>query len=102
MPVIKRNMNVIHPGAVLKLELIKTNGLTVSEIASTLGVSRQTVSNILNEKAEITPEMALRIATVFGGTPEIWLHLQSKYNLEKAAKKLKHFKLKPYRYKHTA
>lgn len=50
------------------------------------GVSRQTVSNIINEKAGISPGMALQIATVFGGSPDIWLQLQSKCNLQKAAK----------------
>jgi antitoxin HigA-1 len=65
-------------------------------VAGMLKVSRQAVSNIINEKADISPEMALRIASVFGGTPEIWLRLQAKYDLEKAAKKISHFKLIPY------
>jgi addiction module HigA family antidote len=52
-----------------------------------LKVSRQAVSNIINEKADISPEMAVRIAIVFGGTPEIWLRLQAKYDLQIAAKK---------------
>ena len=90
-------MPIIHPGEILKSELIETNGLTVTEVAAMLKVSRQAISNIINQKADISPEMALRIATVFGGTPDLWLRLQAKYDLEKAAKKINGFKLMPYR-----
>jgi addiction module HigA family antidote len=84
---LKRSMRVIHPGELIKSELIKSTGLTVTEVAAMLKVSRQAVSNIINEKADISPEMAVRIAIVFGGTPEIWLRLQAKYDLQIAAKK---------------
>ena len=90
-------MPLIHPGEFLKTELIETNGLTITEVATMLKVSRQALSNIINKKADISPEMAMRIATVFGGTPDIWLRLQAKYDLEKAAKKVSGFKLVPYR-----
>ena len=90
-------MPVIHPGEILKSELIEANGLTVTEVAAMLKVSRQALSNIINQKADVSPEMALRIATVFGGTPDIWLRLQSKYDLDIAAKKISGFKLIPYR-----
>ena len=95
---VKRNMPVIHPGELLKDELIEATGLTVTEVAGMLKVSRQAVSNIINEKADVSPEMALRIATVFGGTPDIWLRLQTKYDLAKAAKKISDFKLMPYKH----
>jgi antitoxin HigA-1 len=62
-----------------------------------LKVSRQALSNILNEKADISPEMALRISKVFGGTATIWMNLQSSYDLEKAEKKIKQIKLTRYR-----
>ena len=90
-------MPIIHPGEFLTSELIEANGLTVSEVAVMLHVSRQTISNIINEKSYISPEMALRIATVFGGTPDIWLRLQAKFDLQIAAKKVKQIKLIPYR-----
>lgn len=96
---IKRNMHVIHPGELLKAELIEATGLTVTEVAGMLKVSRQAVSNVINEKADVSPEMALRIARVFGGTPDIWLRLQAKYDLEIAANKISHFKLMPYKHK---
>lgn len=92
----KRNMPVIHPGALIKSELIEATGLTITDVAGMLKVSRQAVSNIINEKADVSPEMALRIAMVFGGSPDIWLRLQSKYDLEIAATKISHFNLIPY------
>ena len=98
MAIVKRNMQVIHPGELLKAELIEATGLTVTEVAGMLKVSRQAVSNIINEKADVSPEMALRIARVFGGTPDIWLRLQAKYDLEIAEKKISHFKLIPYQH----
>ena len=73
MNTLKRSMSIIHPGEILKSELIDSNGLTITEVASMLKVSRQALSNIINQKADISPEMALRIATVFGGTPDLWL-----------------------------
>ena len=88
----------MHPGQLIKAELIEATGLTVTQVAGMLKVSRQAVSNIINEKADISPEMALRIARVFGGTPDIWLRLQAKYDLEIAANKISHFKLVPYHY----
>jgi|ERR1035437_1107961 addiction module HigA family antidote len=102
MNTIKRGMPVIHPGEFLKSELVAANGLTVSEVADMLQVSRQAVSNIINEKADISPEMALRIATVFGGTADIWLLLQSKYDLQMAVQKIKRLKLTPYQHSRTA
>ena len=95
---IKKGIRNIHPGEYLREELIAANGLSVTEVAAMLKVSRQAVSNITNEKADISPEMALRIAKVFGGTPDIWLRLQAKYDLAKAAKKISHFKLMPYQH----
>lgn len=96
MALLKRNMPVIHPGEMLKSELIEANRLTVTEVAGMLKISRQALSNIINQKADISPEMALRIATVFGGTPDICLRLQAKYDLEVASKKISRFKLMPY------
>jgi addiction module HigA family antidote len=102
MAEIIRGMRAIHPGEILKSELIEENGLTISEVAEMLKVSRQALSNILNEKADISPEMALRISKVFGGTATIWMNLQSSYDLEKAEKKKKQIKLTPYRPGNTA
>ena len=94
---LKRKMRIIHPGEVLREEIIEAKGLTITETARLLGVTRTNLSNITNEKSDISPEMAYRIALVFGGTAEIWANLQTKYNLHEAAQKVKAFKLKPYR-----
>ena len=93
---LKRNMRNIHPGEILREDVINANDLTVTEAAKLLGVTRTTLSNILNQKSDISPEMCFRISTVFGGTPEIWANLQSKYNLASVSEKVKHFKLLPY------
>ena len=102
MNTIQRGMPVIHPGEFLRSELLEANSLTVSKIAEILQVSRQAVSNIINQKADISPEMALRIATVFGGTADIWLNLQSKYDLNVAVKKIQRLKLTPYQHARIA
>lgn len=102
MNTIKRELPVIHPGKLLLAELIEENKLSISEVAKMLHVSRQTVSNIINEKSVISPEMALRISTVFGGSPDIWLRLQAKFDLQIAAKRVKRIKLTPFRQERTA
>lgn len=94
---IKRSLPIQHPGRIIRGELIDARKMTITEVATLIKVSRQAVSNVLNGKAEITAEMALRISTVFGGTPEIWLRIQSAFDLEKAAKKIKRLNLEAYR-----
>lgn len=93
---LKRKMRPIHPGEILKEEVIEANDLKVTAAAKLLGVSRVNLSNILNQKSDISPEMAYRIAKVFGGTADIWANLQTKYNMQKAAEKMKNLKLMPY------
>ncbi|WP_334311606.1 HigA family addiction module antitoxin [Dolichospermum planctonicum] len=55
--------------------------MTVTELANILGVSRKTVSEIVNERASVTPNIALRLASAFQTTPELWLNLQQKFDL---------------------
>jgi addiction module HigA family antidote len=98
----KRAMRHIHPGEILREEVIYANELTVTEAAKLLGISRQSLTKIIHEKSDITPEMSFRIAKVFGGTPDIWANLQTKYNLHLAAEKTKELDLKPYHYQHSA
>lgn len=73
-----------HPGEVLKELCMEPLGLTVTEAAAGLGVSRKTLSAILNGRAGISPEMALRLAQAFGTTPESWLNQQMIYDLDVA------------------
>ncbi len=98
----KRAMRHIHPGEILREEVIYANELTVTDAAKILGISRQSLNKIIHEKSDITPEMSFRIAKVFGGTADIWANLQTKYNLHLAAEKTSELNLKPYDYKHSA
>ncbi|MCP5046148.1 MAG: HigA family addiction module antidote protein [bacterium] len=76
-----------HPGGILKRHYIEPLSLTISQIAKDLGVSRKAVSKIVNEKGSITPDMALRLSRAFNTTPELWLNMQTKYNLWMAEQK---------------
>jgi addiction module HigA family antidote len=91
-----RKMRTIHPGEILREEVIKANDLTVTKAAKLLGVTRTNLSNIMNEKSDISPEMAHRIAYVFGGKADLWANLQTKYSLSKVADKVKGFHLRPF------
>lgn len=71
----------MHPGELLREDILPALGRSKVEIAKLLGVSRQALYNIIDEKAPITPPMALRIAKLTGSEPEIWLSLQQTYDL---------------------
>jgi len=73
--------NPPHPGSVVLRECIEPLGLTITEAAQALGVTRNTLSELVNEKRGISPEMAVRLAKVFGGTEEGWLVQQAQYDL---------------------
>ena len=73
--------NPPHPGGVVLRQCIEPLGLTITVAAAALGVTRNTLSEIVNEKRGISPEMAVRLAKVFGGTEEGWLVQQAQYDL---------------------
>lgn len=73
--------NPPHPGEVLKELCLEPLGLSVTRTAEALGVSRKTLSAILNGRAGISPEMALRLSKAFSTTPESWLNQQMHYDL---------------------
>lgn len=81
-----RMYNPPHPGEVLRELCLEPLGISVTEAASGLGVSRKTLSAILNGRAGISPEMALRLSRAFDTTPESWLNQQVQYDLWKAEK----------------
>jgi len=81
--------NPPHPGEVLKALCLEPLGLSVSEAATALDVSRKTLSAILNRRAGITPEMALRLSIAFNTTPESWLMQQIQYDLWRAGHRRK-------------
>jgi antitoxin HigA-1 len=78
-----------HPGVILRNHYLAPRGITVSELARASGLTRKHVSNIVNGSAPISPESALRISTVLGTTPQLWLNLQSRVDLYDARLKLK-------------
>ena len=73
-----------HPGEVLREDVIKPLGLTVTDAAKRLGVTRKTLSAFLNGKSSLSPEMAVRIAKATRTIPESWLYMQAKIDLWKA------------------
>jgi addiction module HigA family antidote len=70
-----------HPGDILKEMYIAPLGVTVTKVAEALGVTRKHVSAIVNGRAPVTADMAVRLAGVFGTEPEIWVNLQAQYDL---------------------
>jgi len=75
-----------HPGEILYEEIIKANRLTVQHAADLLHTTRPNLSSIINGKSAVTPNMAIRIARVFGGNASLWMRLQMSYNMRKAEK----------------
>ena len=73
--------NPPHPGLTVRHDCLEPLGLTVTEGAKVLGVTRQALNNLVNGKAGISPEMAVRLSKAFGATPETWLRLQMAYDL---------------------
>jgi addiction module HigA family antidote len=74
----------MHPGELLREEILPALGRPKSEIARLLGVSRQTLYDLLDEKQPVTPGMALRLGKLCGNGPDLWLNLQKRYDLHRA------------------
>ena len=83
-----------HPGEVVREFCIKPLGLTVSDAARGLGVSRKTLSALLNGRFGISPEMAIRLSKAFGGSAESWLIQQTQYDLWQAMLRADEIKVK--------
>ena len=73
--------NPVHPGAIVRFDCLGPLGLSVTEAARVLGVSRQTLNNLVNGKAGVSAEMAVRLSKAFGSEPGFWLRLQVNYEL---------------------
>ena len=71
----------VHPGVLLREDVLIPLGLTVTKAANDLGVSRKTLSELINEKASLSPDMAVRISKATKTSPESWLNMQSKLDL---------------------
>lgn len=76
----------VHPGALVRHDCLEFFGLSVTAGARVLGVSRQALNNVVNGRAAISPEMAIRLTKAFGSTPETWLAMQMAYDLAQARK----------------
>lgn len=76
-----KELRPVHPGEILREELLPAVGKTKAEIARLLRVSRQALYDILDEEKPVTPQMAFRLAKMFGSSPEFWLGLQQRYDL---------------------
>jgi len=79
--------NPPHPGLSVRHDCLEPLGLSVTEGAKVLGVTRQALNNLVNGKAGISPEMAVRLAKAFGSSPETWLGMQTDYDLAQVRKR---------------
>ena len=85
----ERKVRPTHPGEMLREDFLPDYGLTVSSFAKALGVSRQTINELLRERRAVSPAMALRLSRLFGNTPEFWLNAQRAVDLWEAARTIK-------------
>lgn len=86
--------NPPHPGLTVRHDCLEPLGLSVTEGAKVLGVTRQTLNNLVNGKAGISPEMAVRLSKAFGSRPEVWLGMQADYDLAQVLKRKDAIKVK--------
>lgn len=77
-----------HPGEMLREDFLPDYGLTVAALAEAVGVSRQSINELLRERRSISPQMALRLARLFGNSPEFWLNAQQAVDLWDAAQEI--------------
>lgn len=84
----RRKRRPTHPGEILREEFLPDYDLTTAQLADALGVSRQTVNELLRERRAVSPEMALRLSCLFGNSATFWLNLQREVDLWDAANAL--------------
>ena len=77
----ERMIRPTHPGEMLREDYLPDYGLTAASLALALGVSRQSINELLRERRAVSPQMALRLARLFGNTPEFWLNAQRAVDL---------------------
>jgi len=86
-----------HPGRLILEEILQPLGLTITSGAKILRVSRRALNNLVNQRAGISPEMAIRLAKAFGSTAQTWLRMQSNYDLAQALKSENKIRVRRYR-----
>ncbi|MFZ5792263.1 MAG: HigA family addiction module antitoxin [Pseudomonadota bacterium] len=89
--------NPPHPGGIVRRQCLEPLGLSVTEAAKGLGVTRQALSELINERTGVSVEMAVRLSKAFGSSPETWLGLQMAYDLWQARDKLRHIAVERFR-----
>jgi len=101
-----RLKNPAHPGGFIKHEIIEPLGLSVTAAADVLGVTRATLSTLLNERAHLSPEMALRVEKAFGVSMDTLMRMQNSYDIAQTRKREGEIKVAPFKGKsvepHTA
>ena len=85
----ERKVRPTHPGEMLREDFLPDYGLTVSSFAKALGVSRQTVNELLRERRAVSPSMALRLSRLLGTSPDFWLNAQRAVDLWDAERSIK-------------
>ncbi|MCL4855538.1 MAG: HigA family addiction module antidote protein [Bryobacteraceae bacterium] len=90
-------LNPPHPGDFIRTEIIEANGLSVTEGASILGVSRPTLSSLLNGKADLSGDMALRIEKAFGVKMDTLMRMQNSYDISRTRKRAEFIKVQRFR-----
>ena len=92
--------NPPHPGKVVRVSCLEPLGLSVTEGAKALGISRQALSNLVNGHSRISAEMAVRLAKAFGSTTETWIRLQAAYDVSQAQARESEILVEPYEPRH--
>ena len=85
----KNGLPPVHPGEIIREDILPEVGLSVTAAAKALGVSRQMVHDILAARRPLSAVMCLKVSRLFGGTPEFWMRLQAEYDLKKVARNKK-------------
>ena len=86
-----------HPGSFIRHEVIEPLGLSVTDAAEALGVTRATLSTLLNERAHLSPEMALRVEKAFGVSMDTLMRMQNSYDIAETRKRAAEIKVAPYK-----
>jgi addiction module HigA family antidote len=89
--------NPPHPGGIIRRQCLEPLGLSVTEAAKGLGITRQALSDLLNEKAGISVDMAIRLSKAFGSSAETWLSLQTAYDLAQARDRSRSIKVRSFK-----
>ena len=93
---LKRGLPPTHPGEILKELYMIPLSITVTDTAAKIGVTRKTLSELINCHSGVSAEMALRLSLAFNTTPDLWLGLQQDYDIWNAKKKMGRLEIKPF------